>query len=407
MTAGKLRKTTFLNTLIIAACLMVFSSLTFNLSNAQGDNTLAQKSPSVDSTILLRVDTTEIATEGFVDRVQKIVDEGYQKSKTDYQKTKENYHREAVVAQIGQTINETKEFLRIAPDTIAIMNDIRTINELMDIARVGIFTEQGMSQTYRNLTASSLLIRELLYKAEQIHFELDNYRTNLKKFKITYDSLNADSLLYIFPVDSAALMKVIKNLSVVMQPMQPVDSMLRATLVNLEELQIPVYLTVTRLRSDLEQIEGYQNDLAENQFRREVYYLWSSKHTSRPFIDIAQSSALKAWYVLRYYVNDRPGRILLISILVMMTSLFIRTLRLRQKEEGNFNPKEPGQLVLRFPFLSAVIIIISIFQFIFDDPPFVFNSILWVTAAIALTFIFWSFITRYWLIMWLPFPPCK
>ncbi len=363
--------------------------------------TLLQKSTTEDSVSLAGVDTIGSLKKSFTDRVKKIAEDGFQKSKADYQNTKESYHREAVMVKIGQTINEAKEFLRLAPDTIAIMSDIRTINERMEIASDGIFTNQGMSQTYRNLTASSLLMRELLYKAEQRQSQLESYKANLKQFKITFDSLNADSLLYIFPDDSATLMKFVKNLSVVTQPMQPVDSTLRATLINLEELEIPVYLTVTRLRSYLEQIEGYQKDLAENQFRREIYNLWSSKHTSRSFMDIVRSSAIKAWYVLRYYVPDRPGRIILVCVLVVMTSLFIRTLRLRQKEEGNFNPKESGQLVLRYPFLSALIINISVFQFIFDDPPFVFNSILWVIAGISLTFIFWSFITRYWLIMWM------
>lgn len=395
------QKTTLLISLLTIVFSLVFHLLPGQTSKALRDSIPKWTSPMGDSAILFHDDTIGLSDKSFVDRVQRIADEGYQKSKTDFQQTKEYYHRETIIDQIAKTVDQTKALLSKAPDSAAVMKDIRIINKHMEIACDGIFTDRGMSQTYRNLTASSLLMRELLYKAEGIQSQLESYRADLKKYKFTYDSLNADSLLYIFPDDSAALMKVIKNLSVVIIPMQPVDSLLRATLVSLEDLQIPVYQAVTQLRSYLEQIESYQYDLSENQFRREVYNLWSGKRTSRPFMDIAKSSAIKAWYVLRYYVNDRPGKIILVSILIVITSLFIRTLRLRQKGEGNFNPNESGQLVLRYPLLSALIIIISTFQFIFDDPPFIFNSILWLIAGISLTFIFWSFITRYWLIMWM------
>jgi len=390
-------KNSFLNPFTMTAFLLTFCLMISPSTNAQADRTLSQISPAGDSVILLKGETKE----GYAELIQSIADEGYQKSKLDYKQTKDNFHRETIINQIEQTINRAKEYLRMAPDTVNIMNDIRAIQKQTEMASDGIFIKYEMSQTYRNLTTSALLMGEMLSIAEHRQAQLETYKNNLKQLKLTYDSLNADSVLYKFPSDSASLIKVMSNLIVVTKQIQPVDSTLRATLNNIEDLQLPVYVTVSRLRNYLEQIEGFQKDLSENQFRKEIYTIWSSNRTNRSFMDIARSSAIKAWYVLRYYVDDRAGKIFLICILIIFTSVFIRTLRKTQIAEGNFNPKETGQLVLRFPILSAIIIILSIFQFIFDDPPFIFNSILWILSGIALTAIFWSFITRYWLIMWM------
>lgn len=399
MDSGKSGKTFFLNKLM-AFHLILLCKIMIGIPAYSQEDSILMANSAIEDSVIFQQEGKEL-NQSFVELIRDISDKGYEKSKTDYKQTRENYHREIVINQIEQTINKAKDYLRNAPDTVRIMSDIRTITEQTDLASDGIFVKYEMSQTHRNLTTSALLMRELLEMAVRRQRQLEEYKNNLKQIKLTYDSLNADSLIYRFPKDSTEVAKIVKNLLVVSRQFHPVDSTLRATLGNIQDMQIPLYVVVSRLRNYLEQIEGFQNDLSENQFRREIYNIWSSKQTNRPFLDIATTSALKGWFVLRYYVNDHLGKILLVAILVTLTTLLIRSLRKTQIIEGHFNPKEIGQLVLLYPFLSANIIILSIFQFIFDDPPFIFNSIIWILSGVALTVIFWSFITRYWLIMWM------
>ena len=337
----------------------------------------------------------------FEDYVKKVMQEGYIRSKADYNRTKELYHRENLIDEMTITLQQAKNYLRNVPDTSEVNQEINEIHKRANIAVDGIFVKQGMSQTYRNLTTASRLLRELLDRAEERQKSLENYRKDLVSFKISYDSLNADSLLYLFSEDSAAIMKQLTNIVVLANQVKPIDSLLRSTLDGLEELKFPMFRMVSVMRTNLEQIENYQRDLSANLFRREVYNIWDDLKTARPFPEIARISASKGWLVLSYYVEARKGKITFMILLLILATLFIRALKHRQIEAGNYAPNEEGQLVLKIPVLSAYIIVVSIVQFIFDDPPFIFRSLLWITSGIALTVVFWRFIIRFWMTMWL------
>ncbi|RYE16981.1 MAG: mechanosensitive ion channel, partial [Sphingobacteriales bacterium] len=59
------------------------------------------------------------------------------------------------------------------------------------------------------------------------------------------------------------------------------------------------------------------------------------------------------------------------------------------------------QTLQRYPFLSALLIVISLFQFLFVSPPFVLSVIWWLTSCICLSILFRKFITGYWMNVWL------
>jgi hypothetical protein len=104
---------------------------------------------------------------------------------------------------------------------------------------------------------------------------------------------------------------------------------------------------------------------------------------------------------LNFYVRDSAGRIFILFLLIIVASLFTLSLKKKLQEENTLDPEYKGQLVLRHPRISAVFIIINIFQFIFLDPPFIFAFCLWLISAVCLSFIFRKFISRYWMQFWL------
>ncbi len=65
-----------------------------------------------------------------------------------------------------------------------------------------------------------------------------------------------------------------------------------------------------------------------------------------------------------------------------------------------------GQLVFRYPILASIVIVLSIFQFMFPAPPFIFSCLLWFTAAICLGIIFKDFISNFWMAFWLTTLSC-
>src|SRR5690349_23954624 len=65
----------------------------------------------------------------------------------------------------------------------------------------------------------------------------------------------------------------------------------------------------------------------------------------------------------------------------------------------NQNSRE--QCVLKYPFLSALVIVLNAFQFAFIDPPFVLTAIIWILSGLSLTLILWNVIGKYWMFVWL------
>jgi len=88
-------------------------------------------------------------------------------------------------------------------------------------------------------------------------------------------------------------------------------------------------------------------------------------------------------------------------LLVIISFIYLQSLKRIYIARGLLKDDYEGQLVLRYPLASAIILVISLFQFIFLSPPFILNVIFWLTCCICLTIIFKGFITRYWLNVWL------
>jgi len=88
-------------------------------------------------------------------------------------------------------------------------------------------------------------------------------------------------------------------------------------------------------------------------------------------------------------------------LLIVGCTYFLRSLKQRLKEKGVLKHDYSGQLVLRYPVLSAILLVFSLFQFMFSQPVFAFSFLIWMISAICLTTIFRGYISRYWMSSWL------
>ncbi|RZK26289.1 MAG: mechanosensitive ion channel, partial [Flavobacterium sp.] len=103
----------------------------------------------------------------------------------------------------------------------------------------------------------------------------------------------------------------------------------------------------------------------------------------------------------KFYLIDNIWRLVSLIGLALLSFLYLRSLKLIYKSKDLLTKSYEGQLVIRYPLCSAILLVISLFQFIFISPPFILNVILWLISCVCLTIIFRKFITRYWMIVWL------
>ncbi|RZS75737.1 mechanosensitive ion channel-like protein [Pseudobacter ginsenosidimutans] len=318
-----------------------------------------------------------------------------------YQEGKMALRQEALTQDFKTTLLHAKTFLNRAPDTNAINAELSRLEHWFQIGRDGIFENKGSAQSHRNLTTSGILLNELLRKTEGRKLSIDKYEHELNNFRLRLDSLNSDSLLYYFSSDSATLMQYLATLIMLSKQVGPADSNLTQALFHARALQARTNLLQSRISASLEEINTYHRELSDHTLNREFSNLWGEIKSSRPIGEILKFSREKNQLAFWFYAQNHWGRLVLLGLLLIAATFFLNSLKKKLAEENSAPENHHGRLALRYPFLSALTIVFSIFQFMFPDPPFIFCCIFWVPAAISLTIIFRGFITRYWMIVWL------
>lgn len=336
-----------------------------------------------------------------VQMVQQRAREEAQKSIQKYKATREGIKQEELIQGLRTSTIKIKEYLKRGLDTNSINKELASITQSYNTAVDGVLVNAGTAQTYRDLTTTYKILVELAKRAQERKTQVDVYEKNLRDFRYRIDSLSADSFLYNFPADSAALVRYARKYIYVAREMSHADSALDIAIASVQNIQGKTNGLVYQVNSGLEEVDHYQLSVSGKIFDRDFPDIWDKVEYTRPFADIIRFSSAKARLNLWFYVIDNSGKIFVLFALVAAATFFLRSLRQQLRQEKMLNNNFEGQLVFRYPFLSAVVVVVSLFQFIFQAPPLIFDYLLWIPCCICLAFIFAGFISRFWLSFWL------
>lgn len=340
------------------------------------------------------------ATQGFINRFQRLGVEELQKSIVEYHEDTIITKQDEIIEQVKELTAEAKSYLKNGLDTTGLTEQLKKLEDWYNITSDGIFINTGTLATNRNLETSSGILKELLTRTLTWKSSLDRYYKNLVAYRNRIDSLKRDSVLYKFSSDSAVLTSYLKKLVVAVQEVRPTDSAFKITLMNLAEVQTTVNRFVNKLNQGIEQIDVFQRELARKSFSQEVNNLLSPKTYTRRFAEIINVSMNKGLLSLVFYVRNNADKIILLFILVVLFKIFLANLKRKLQAQGFSDKNDQRQLVLKYPLLSAIVIVFTVFQFMFFDPPFIFNALLWILSILSLTIIIRNFITKYWMFAW-------
>lgn len=372
----------FLLILLVA----IFSSLT----------SLAQRKDTSKNIL-----TSDTVKQSFVAKMQEFAKASSKKSAEEFEADKANIIQNKVFNEVKRTVQKAKIYLKGNLDTPGIKTDLKKIDKDFLVAGDGVFTNKGTAQTFRNLTATSKILRELLSQANARKLKLDIRQQELSNFRYELDSLTNAPALFKFPTDSVTLVRYMQKLVLIAYEIKPVDSSLKLASNNIQALLNQVNLTVFKLENNLGEIETYQKEMAGSTYKQEFEYIWNSDDDYRPFDEILSYSKIKGLLTLSFYTENNVGKLFTLIILIFISFVYLRSLKGIYQENKLLKADFEGQLVLKYPFFSALLLILSLFQFIFFSPPFILNLIFWATSCISLTIIFKSYVSRYWMGIWL------
>jgi len=374
--------------------LTIFILLTQEAGFSQNDS--AQQMSVYDSTKL----SFDSATNKLFDNIKRFGDSARRKNLLEYKEDTIATKQEETIEMIKTLNLEAQNYLENGLDTTGLAEEVNQIEHWYEITSEGVFTNADAMQTQRNLETSYKIMRELLIRITARKSSMDEYYKNLVDFRNRIDSLYKDDILYLISSDSSVLMRYVERLTVVSQEIKPIDSSLKKTLISVAELQPPINMLANKLSSSIEQIGIFQKSLSYTRFNRETNNLWESVKYVRPPNEIFNFSKRKAALSFVFYVRNETGKIILLLILVIVGTAFLLNLKRKMQNQNLLDKNNREQLVLKHPFLSALFVILNIFQFIFIDPPFVFSVLIWIISGVSLSFILKNMVARSWMIAW-------
>ncbi len=359
-------------------------------SFAQSDKALKTKSDSLKG-----------KSETFLEKMQAFARKSINESKEDFKTDNISIIQLKVINEIRVNTQNAKAFLKTSHDTSIIKNHLIDLKSVFKVASDGVFTNVGSIQTYRNLASTKRILRELLQTTTTIKKILDNRQKSFTSFHYKLDSLSTIPELFAFPKDSASVVDYLKTLGTVAYETAPVDSILKARSLQVQKQLNTYNLAISQLTNSIEQVEQYERNMAYNSLARELPDIWQHPKHFRNFKEIVSFSVEKNLLTLKYYVNNNIGKLVLILFLITCSFLYLGALKNIYKRKRLLKNDMNGQLAIRYPLLSAIVIVLSLFQFLLISPPFILSLIIWILCSISLTILFRNFITSYWMRVWL------
>lgn len=337
----------------------------------------------------------------FVEQMQQFAKRSAKESAEEFAADKAAIAQVRIFENIRKTMQMAKIYLQAGLDTSEVRAELSQIQKDFIIAGDGVLTNRGTSQTFRNLTATSKIVSELLNKTTARKLQVDKYKEGLNNYRYHLDSLLSLPDLFSFPKDSVVLAEYIQQLRVIAYQLHPIDSSLNRAASNAQKLANEVNLKVTDLQVSLEEIELHQKKMGKGALDREFHNLWQPSSAYRPFNQIFDQAKAKGLLTLKFYLQNNLAKLSSLIVLFLGVLFYLRSLKAAYIRQEILSKTFDGQLVLRSPVAAAVLIVVCLFQFIFFSPPFLFNVVLWIAASLSLSVIFRGFITSYWMKVWL------
>lgn len=354
------------------------------------------QSPDSISTV---ADSTPGVSE-FVKQLQKVGREETQRSIKKYQSGINSVRQQKLLDELRLTIQKVKILLAKGLDTIYIDEELNKNASHLNTIRDGIFENKGSIQTQRNLAVSSAILTELNSRINILRKDVAYYGGTLMGYRNYIDSIYTDSVLYTFPNDSVAVAKYLGKIREVVKEIGAADSALEKEVLALPDLLNRVDDMAYQISAAQETIENSREDLTASTFSRELPNISGRLGFTRPLNEIIHFSYAKERLALKFYIKNNYGRIFILLILYILCAVFLVTIKNRTIQENVNERSADEELLLKFPNLSAAIIVISIFQFLFLEPPFIFSFSLCLAAVGCLTVIFREVISAYWFRFW-------
>ncbi|RYG07744.1 MAG: mechanosensitive ion channel protein, partial [Chitinophagaceae bacterium] len=343
---------------------------------------------------------TLTGSKGFVAKMQDFAKKSAISSAEDLATDKAELTQDATIVEIKKNLQKAKLYLRTSVDTIAAKRELALIANYEMLVVGDFIKDKWNAQTYRNLVTTEKILKVLLSRCNIQKDKLDNHKKRLFGFKYQMDSLSSVKALFAFPTDSVKLSNYIQALYILAKDVAPIDSIIDQSVQQTQILQTRANFQTYSLENSLAEIQVHQKLLSNQLLIREFSPLGGPTLPSLSFKQTVDYSLQKSELNLQFYTSNNLGILLVSLILLGVCYAFILALK-KTYDKAIDGQISEDQLILRYPFVSAIFIVSNLAQFLFNAPPFIFSLFFWLTSAASLTVLMRGYISKFWMFAWL------
>jgi len=354
---------------------------------------------SIAATVQSAAVPADSVKDNYVSRMQDFFSKSAKQSVIDFEQDRASVRRNQVFEQIKTISRHAGSFLKKGFDTAAVRTELKEIIRWHQLSKDGVFNNQGSAHSSRNLTTTFNILNTLTTEVSTYKKRVDNYQDQLINYRLQIDSITTDKSLFVVSEDSVQLSQYLGRLHVLSKEISPVSKQLTKNISIIQTLQNELNLELMALENDTEEIRYYQQQIAEKTFDKEFAPLWEESVYNRPIQEILHLSVIKAKLALVYYLKGNWARLLFLIAAVIMVVYYLFSLKNSLKNQGQMLAE--SAMLLAQPLISGTVIALSVVQFLFVNPPFVFSTIFIITQAILISIILRKHISSYWMTIWL------
>ncbi|WP_172805171.1 mechanosensitive ion channel domain-containing protein [Aquiflexum balticum] len=352
-----------------------------------------------NDTIIVRKDSFPAASEN--QQIPELDPKEIKRSIGGFETTKKQWTQRIALDQINEAVQEAKIFLRKGEDSTEIKKELQEIERQRFIVEKGVEKSNGNLMSDRNLAVSGAILRELLERTFAIRANLKTRGDDLIRLSYTIDSLSSLGEIFSLKDELEGFSTNPRKSTWIAKEVEPTFESIISTIEELENLESLTDEVLIQLQLTYLKIDNERKELNRDFFRKEVSGFNSHLFSTQSLMEIIEISHEKESLALVLYFQIYSGRIFIMICLTLILTFFLHNLKKRILEEQKEKEANSNYLVLKFPFLSALIIIIGLFQFFFPSPPFIFSFLLWTISGISLAIILYRFLAGFWMGFWI------
>lgn len=336
-------------------------------------------------------------------QIQTLADKELTQSVLNYEQHKKLLDQQNKFILLFTQIQNVESFLKEGFDYRKATLLIKNVTKWKEVAVEGVITNKNKIQNNRNLTATYILLNELINRVEVWEHKIYKYHVTLGLNQHKLDSLAKDSVLYQVIGDSASINDTYKKLLSMKARLDPMNDHIKQALDSIQQIENQVSLLKSNLKSDVAETELLRQQMESGIKFNELEIFNQAGYKHKTFGEVLVYSMEKAKILAMFYIANHLYKLFLMILTAVGLALYLRVLVRRSKTANIFDQIKKRTQVLNYPNATAILLTATIFQFFLPLPPFFITSFLWLICAISLTIILMDSLDRFWINAWLIF----